>query len=49
MRLRLTGLPTEVQTAAERIASVLDVVETSTAYPCRGDSQQVRLYLEARP
>jgi len=48
MKIRITGLPDEVEHAAAEIGSVLDVVETSAPYPCRGISRQVRLYLEVR-
>ncbi|MEU7743360.1 hypothetical protein [Nonomuraea sp. NPDC049158] len=48
MKIRITGLPDEVDHAATEIARVLTVIETSTPYPCRGNSRQVRLYLEAR-
>lgn len=46
MRIRLTGLPAEVDTAAARIAGVLRVLETSRPYPRRGDSALVSLYLD---
>jgi len=48
VKIRLMGLPEEVTTAADRIAEVLDVVDTSDAYPSRGTSRQVRVYLEVR-
>ncbi|WP_219471267.1 hypothetical protein [Nonomuraea rhizosphaerae] len=48
MKIRIIGLPDEVEQAAATIADVLDVVETSAPYPCRGASRQVRLYLEVR-
>ena len=48
MKLRLIGLPDETAIAAERIAGVLDVVEASAPLPCRGESRQVRVYLEVR-
>ncbi|MFI0451196.1 hypothetical protein [Actinomadura sp. 6N118] len=47
MKIRLTGLPAEVQDAADRIAAVMAVLETSRPYPRRGDSRMVSLYLEA--
>ncbi|TDB79674.1 hypothetical protein E1264_35205 [Actinomadura sp. KC216] len=46
MKVRLTGLPAEVDTAAARIASVLTVLETSEPYRRRGNSALVSLYLE---
>ena len=48
MKIRLIGLPDEVMAAAERLAGVFDLVETSEALPCRGNSRQVRVYAEVR-
>ncbi|WUI00948.1 hypothetical protein OHR68_03760 [Spirillospora sp. NBC_00431] len=48
MKLRLIGLPAEVDTAAARIATVLTVLETSRPYPRRGNSALVSLYLEVQ-
>jgi hypothetical protein len=48
VKIRLTGLPDEVMAAAERLADVFDLVETSDALPCRGNSRQVRVYTEVR-
>ncbi|KAB2347245.1 hypothetical protein [Actinomadura rudentiformis] len=47
VKIRLTGLPAEVQDAADRIAAVVAVLETSRPYPRRGNSRLVSLYLEA--
>jgi hypothetical protein len=47
VKIRLTGLPAEVGTAAARIADVLTVLETSRPYPRRGNSALVSLYLDA--
>ncbi|NVI93154.1 hypothetical protein [Actinomadura sp. BRA 177] len=47
MKIRLTGLPAEVDTAAARIADVVTVLETSRPYPRRGTSALVSLYLDA--
>ncbi|WP_433467003.1 hypothetical protein [Spirillospora sp. CA-128828] len=46
MKVRLTGLPAEVETAAARIAGVVTVLETSRPYPRRGTSALVSLYLD---
>ncbi|NVI91396.1 hypothetical protein [Actinomadura sp. BRA 177] len=46
MKIRLTGPPAEVDTAAARIASVVTVLETSRPYPRRGNSALVSLYLD---
>ena len=43
----LTGLPDEVEAAADRIGRVLTVLEVSKPYPRRGDSRLVSLYLDA--
>jgi hypothetical protein len=48
MRIRLIGLPDEVKAATDRIAHDFDLVETSPTMPCRGNSRQVRVYLEIR-
>ncbi|MGH3377649.1 MAG: hypothetical protein ACRDS0_03805 [Pseudonocardiaceae bacterium] len=48
MKIRLIGLPDEVMAAAERVSDVFDLVDTSDALPCRGNSRQVRVYLEVR-
>ncbi|MFP3966579.1 hypothetical protein SMC26_30020 [Actinomadura fulvescens] len=42
------GLPEEVSAGAEALAEVFEVVEVSSAYPCRGASQNVRVYLQVR-
>ncbi|GAA2630948.1 hypothetical protein SMC26_23625 [Actinomadura fulvescens] len=47
VKIRLTGLPAEVQAAADRIADVVTLLETSRPYPRRGNSRLVSLYLEA--
>ncbi len=50
MKIRLMGTPDECAAAVEVIRSSgrFNVVETSPAYPNRGDSQLVRVYVEAR-
>lgn len=48
MKIRLMGLPDQVDTAIARIATVLDVVEVSEPYKNRGDSQLVRRYMEVQ-
>jgi hypothetical protein len=51
MKIRLTGLPAEVTQVITVLngADSLDVIEVSTAYPNRGDSRMVRVYIEAQP
>ncbi|MGW3351720.1 hypothetical protein ACWDA3_51210 [Nonomuraea rubra] len=49
MKIRLTGLPEEIEQVTTRLRDVLDVLEVSAPYPCRGESRQVRVYLEVRP
>ena len=46
VKIRLTGLPAEVQAAADRISRVVGVLETSRPYPRRGNSRLVSLYLD---
>ncbi|AEH08771.1 MULTISPECIES: hypothetical protein [Protofrankia] len=48
MKIRLHGTEDECRTAAEAIASVLDVVAVSDTYPDRGRSRLVRVYLDIR-
>ena len=50
MKIRLTGLPAEIDQAVSVIndAQALDVIEVSSPYPNRGDSRQVRVYIEAQ-
>ena len=48
MKVRLHGTPAEVAAAAERIGTVLAVVAVSAAYPDRGESRLVRVYLDVR-
>jgi hypothetical protein len=48
VKIRLIGLPDEVMAAATHVADVMDLVDTSEALPCRGNSRQVRVYLEVR-
>ena len=50
MKLRLMGLPTEVDQAVIIVydANVFDVIQVDGPYPNRGDSRQVRIYIEAQ-
>ena len=50
VKIRLTGLPPEVDQAVNALsdAQALDVIEVSSPYPNRGDSRQVRVYIEAQ-
>lgn len=43
------GLPDEVNEALTALRTALDVVSVSATYPCRGESREVRVYVEARP
>lgn len=49
MKIRVMGLPVEVDAAVSALRAAVDVVSVSSAYPCRGDSREVRVYVEARP
>ncbi len=48
MKLRLHGTSAECQEAARRLAEVFQVVAVSPAYPDRGPSTLVRVYVEVR-
>jgi len=48
VKVRLHGTPAEVTAATDRIRAVLEVVAVSAAYPDRGQSCLVRVYLEVR-
>jgi hypothetical protein len=48
VKIRIIGLPDEVGRAKTRIEETFDVIDASDPYPCRGNSRQVRLYLEVR-
>lgn len=49
MKIRLMGLPAEVDATVAALRVALDVVSVSSAYPCRGESREVRVYVDARP
>ncbi|MER6810910.1 hypothetical protein ABT299_16685 [Spirillospora sp. NPDC000708] len=48
LRIRLIGLPDEVLAGAEVLAEAFDLIEVSSACPCRGASRNVRAYLQVR-
>ncbi|WP_433188763.1 hypothetical protein [Actinoallomurus sp. CA-150999] len=48
MKIRLMGLPQEVNEAADRIKQVLDVINDSGHLRPRGDHRQVSVYLDVR-
>ena len=49
MNIRIIALPAEAAAAAKVLAGVLPVVAVRGPYPCRGEDQRVRLYLEVQP
>ena len=51
MRIRLMGTLDEVQAVQQALSTTpgLQVVDTSAPYPNRGDSHQVRVYLDIHP
>ncbi|QFU90942.1 hypothetical protein [Amycolatopsis sp. YIM 10] len=49
MRIRVEGTETEVAAAVEKIATVLEVQETSRFYANRGASALGRVYLTVAP
>ena len=50
MKIRITGLPDEVESAVEILAklAMFQVLEVSDPYPNRGNSRMVRVYIEAQ-
>lgn len=48
MKIRIIGLPDEAEQAADLIARTLDVIEVSAPYPTRGNSRNIRIYIEAQ-
>ncbi len=48
MKIRMEGTAEECQQAAPRLAELFDVVSVSGAYPNRGRSRLVRVYVEIR-
>jgi hypothetical protein len=48
VKLRLLGTADECETALAVLRAHLDVIDVSRPYPGRGDSRQVRVYVEAR-
>ncbi|WP_285496114.1 hypothetical protein [Actinomadura sp. NBRC 104425] len=48
LRIRLIGLPDDVAAGVEALGQVLDLVEVSEPYPCRGRSRNVRVYVQGR-
>jgi hypothetical protein len=50
MKIRITGLPEEVESAVEIFAklAMFQVLEVSDPYPNRGNSRMVRVYIDAQ-
>jgi hypothetical protein len=50
MKIRMTGLPAEIDQAIKALRDIpdLDVIQADSPYPNRGDSRMVRMYIEAR-
>lgn len=48
MRIRLHGLPGEVDEAVKRLHGIFAVVSVSAPRPDRGPSRLVRVYVEVR-
>ena len=48
MKIRLHGTADECREVAERLAGVVEVLAISAAYPDRGASVLLRVYIEAR-
>lgn len=48
MKIRLHGLPDEVDETVKRLHGIFAVVSVSEQYPDRGTSRLVRVYVEIR-
>ncbi|WP_242903688.1 hypothetical protein [Actinomadura terrae] len=48
MKIRLMGLPDEVDQATERLKQLFNVIDISAHRPLRGQSRQVFVYIEIR-
>ena len=48
MKIRLMGLPEEIDAWVEALRGTFDVLEVSSPRPNRGDSRMVRVYVELR-
>jgi hypothetical protein len=48
VKVRLMGLPDEVDQAAARLKEIFDVIGVSAHRPLRGESRQVFVYIEIR-
>jgi Protein of unknown function (DUF3970) len=48
VKIRLEGTQEECQQATPRLAELFDVISVSDAYPNRGASRLVRVYVEVR-
>ena len=50
MKIRLTGLPAEIDQAIKALRDLpdLDVIQVDGPYPNRGDSRMVRMYIQVR-
>jgi hypothetical protein len=48
VKIRLIGLPEEVEQAVGTLRTAFEVLRVSRPYPCR-DGRQVRVYLDVQP
>lgn len=48
MKIRLHGLPDEVEEAVKRLHGIFAVVSVSKPYPDRGTSRLIRVFVEIR-
>lgn len=48
MKVRVMGPAEQVDRFVAELRDLFDLVEVSRPYPCRGDSQLVRVYVEVR-
>jgi hypothetical protein len=47
--IRITALPEQAAAAVAALRRVLPVIAVRGPYPCRGEDQRVRFYLEVQP
>jgi hypothetical protein len=49
MKIRLMGTPQEIEAIQAGLAKGLEILESSSFYPNRGDSKLGRVYVEVQP
>jgi hypothetical protein len=49
VNIRIIALPADAAAVAKVLRDALPIIAVRGPYPCRGEDQQVRLYLEVQP